>query len=447
MGLCILAQAAVHLKVFFLVFERWNHTAHSLSHACVRGRCCSGATAFWHGLLGHHGWLRRPGPFPLFWAVLARYLRSRLHPRTPPCCQRIRRWSLAMTRFVCLDIVKRQRCKRSPCHCVRPDFIDNSWVPLNGACRNVFRGICDNEHCPNLHANTFPEAVFAGFRQQEFQRTTTRLNYLQGRNCFRLVSQQDAVDWILNPPLHDHGCHHLGQQVRFSNGLDPICDVEAIQAPRDDTGESAVDTRRRRDISPGRGRSSSTPRTSCAPISPRRRSPSPASSKAPSFGPRPRSTSPHNKQDAAPVEPTITKGIIEDPAPTAPRKAPPPLDLDDEVPKKRYVKPAPLHLLCRGAQGQTTSSQPRLRHHAAPAPGASTAAPKAPPPRFIDVHDPWNDDEEDIEEVVTPIMAMARAASPVRVHQVAPQLGEHPRVVDPRVLSQAPHHYAGYQPL
>ena len=47
-------------------------------------------------------------------------------------------------RLVCPDIVKRQRCRRSPCHCVHPDFIDNSWVPLNGACRNFFRG-CEND--------------------------------------------------------------------------------------------------------------------------------------------------------------------------------------------------------------------------------------------------------------------------------------------------------------
>ena len=34
---------------------------------------------------------------------------------------------------VCPDIVKRQCCRRSPCMCIHPDFIDYSWVPLSGA--------------------------------------------------------------------------------------------------------------------------------------------------------------------------------------------------------------------------------------------------------------------------------------------------------------------------
>ena len=112
------------------------------------------------------------------------------------------------------------------------------------------------------------------------------------------------------------------------------------------------------------------------------------------------------------MEPTITKGVTEDPVPVVKYKAPPPLDQDVVCPPKPYVKPAPAHL----AQVEVGTADVRK---AEPPPAnldTITHQPlPAPPPPLFDVHDHWNDDDEDIEEVVTPIVAMARAASPVRV--------------------------------
>ena len=117
-----------------------------------------------------------------------------------------------------------------------------------------------------------------------------------------------------------------------------------------DTGETAVDTRHtRRDQSRGRVRSSSIPRVSFLPA--RRRTPSPApvqqsssgsAFSAPSCGPRPRSTSPHNKQDYQPVN--ESEEYATESVPVAQHKAPPPIDEDIAPAPKPYAKPPPAHL-------------------------------------------------------------------------------------------------------
>ena len=100
-------------------------------------------------------------------------------------------------RRVCPDICGRQTCRRPHCECVHPDFVDHAWVPLNSPCRNFFRGHCHKEGgCPNLHADTFPEAVYAAFRQLTMKRPSTRLHYVQHRSIFRFVTRSEAMDMI-----------------------------------------------------------------------------------------------------------------------------------------------------------------------------------------------------------------------------------------------------------
>ena len=100
-------------------------------------------------------------------------------------------------RRVCPDICGRQTCRRPLCECVHPDFVDHAWVPLNSPCRNFFRGHFHKEGgCPNLHADTFPEAVYAAFRQLTMKRPSTRLHYVQHRSIFRFVTRSEAMDMI-----------------------------------------------------------------------------------------------------------------------------------------------------------------------------------------------------------------------------------------------------------
>ena len=100
-------------------------------------------------------------------------------------------------RRVCPDICGRQTFRRPHCECVHPDFVDHAWVPLNSPCRNFFGGHCHKEGgCPNLHADTFPEAVYAAFRQLTMKRPSTRLHYVQHRSIFRFVTRSEAMDMI-----------------------------------------------------------------------------------------------------------------------------------------------------------------------------------------------------------------------------------------------------------
>ncbi|CAE7427707.1 unnamed protein product, partial [Symbiodinium pilosum] len=101
-------------------------------------------------------------------------------------------------RRVCPDVCTRQTCRRPHCECIHPDFVDHAWVPLNSPCRNFFRGHCTKEGgCPNLQADTFPEAVYAAFRQLTMKRPSTRLHYVQRRAIFRFVTRSEAMDMIL----------------------------------------------------------------------------------------------------------------------------------------------------------------------------------------------------------------------------------------------------------
>ena len=103
-------------------------------------------------------------------------------------------------RRACPDMCGRQTCRRPHCECVHPDFVDHAWVPLNSPCRNFFRGHCHKEGgCPNLHADTFPEAVYAAFRQLTMKRPSTRLHYVQHRSIFRFVTRSEAMDMIQAP--------------------------------------------------------------------------------------------------------------------------------------------------------------------------------------------------------------------------------------------------------
>ncbi|CAE7245301.1 unnamed protein product, partial [Symbiodinium pilosum] len=101
-------------------------------------------------------------------------------------------------RRVCPDVCGRQTCRRPHCECIHPDFVDHAWVPLNCPCRNFFRGHCTKEGgCPNLHADTFPEAVYAAFRQLTLKRPSTRLHYVQHRGIFRFITRSEAMDMIM----------------------------------------------------------------------------------------------------------------------------------------------------------------------------------------------------------------------------------------------------------
>ena len=122
--------------------------------------------------------------------------------RSSPSSRRTSPWACSENfplgqRRVCPDICGRQMCRRPHCECVHPDFVDHAWVPLNSPCRNFFRGHCHKEGgCPNLHADTFPEAVYAAFRQLTMKRPSTRLHYVQHRSIFRFVTRSEAMDMI-----------------------------------------------------------------------------------------------------------------------------------------------------------------------------------------------------------------------------------------------------------
>ena len=267
----------------------------------------------------------------------ARCLPSRLHPCTPPCWRRIRRCSLATTRFIdgWSARTSRRALQAQSLPLRAPGLHWQFLGPLIGACRNFLRKrALPQPPCGHLPGGSLRRFQTTGAAADDYAALL--------RNCFRLVTQQDAVDWILTS-MTMAATISVNKFV-FRMDWTQCATSRQYRRHEMDTGESAVDSRRtRRDTSRRRGRSSSIPRASFPLISPKGRSPSPAFSTAPSFGPRPRSTSPHNKQDLPLVEPTITKRIIE-------RKALPPLDLDDEVPRKPYMKPAPLHLLQEDAR-------------------------------------------------------------------------------------------------
>ena len=126
-------------------------------------------------------------------------------------------------RRVCPDVCGRQTCRRRDCECVHPDFVDHAWVPLNSPCRNFFRGHCSKEGgCPNLHADTFPEAVYAAFRQHTMMRPSTRLHYVQHRSIFKFVTRSEAMDMI-QTSLTTSDTMAIKQFIMHGYELDQVC--------------------------------------------------------------------------------------------------------------------------------------------------------------------------------------------------------------------------------
>ena len=268
-----------------------------------------------------------------------------------------------------------------------------------------------------------PGAVFAHFPHQEHP------DYIQAQlpTSARLLSTGHTRRCHGHDPvLHGHGRHYVGQQVCVRHALDLFSHLKGLQAPAsrqwtpdalDAIAAEAVDAH---PVSSGHpfGRSIQEDRHLHRPrrISLHRIHRALHLRTAPSFGPRRRSTSPHNKQDYQPVESTVTKDATSDRAGCEAQgtsTSRPGQGADAEALREATTSTS-------GARGGWTDGSSKGKatacQHDATTKGMPTPAPKAAAPPFIEVHDPWNDD-------------MVRAASPVPVHHLTPQLGQNARLV------------------
>ena len=287
---------------------------------------------------------------------------------------------------------------------MHPDFVDHAWVPLNSPCRNFFRGHCHKEGgCPNLHADTFPEAVYAAFRQLTMKRPSTRLHYVQHRSIFRFVTRSEAMDMI-QTSLTTSDTMAIKQFImgmswtRFptassyenhlARGGVPETD------PRTSKGGYGRPSHRNRSPTPTRGRFSSPRRnrtpSSATPTLSRpfqtAASTSSASGSAPSFG------QPSEPQlSTAPAQGPPVKAMPKDPPAhlAAPKRTPSPHNKQPaqrrtESPTARFmpqavdevVAPAPVTAPPRKAPPPIP---PDLDEDSQPAPATTTTPRKAPP--------------------------------------------------------------------
>ena len=384
-------------------------------------------------------------------------------------------------RRVCPDVCGRQTSRRRDCECVHPDFVDHAWVPLNSPCRNFFRGHCSKEGgCPNLHADTFLEAVYAAFRQHTMKRPSARLHYVQHRSIFKFVTRSEAMDMIqtslttsdtmaikqfimgmswtkfATASAYDH---HLAQGgVRET---DPRTSKGGYGRHR---ARSPTPTRARFP-SPRRARSPSATPTLNRPLQTATSASSTAAS-APSFG-QPPEPQPH----AAPAQAPPVKAMPKDPAAhlATPKRHHHHTTSSQSDGARSHQQPGscrrpwttwlhrsqqqhhPAKLLPLSRQTPMRIAGSNCNHAPESAPAyLNTTAPmqsRTPTPSQTSTttadHDPWNDFSrqraDPIVELVTPAVALARSSSPPRVHNIEPQLGSRPRVVDPSIL-QAPQH-------
>ena len=372
-------------------------------------------------------------------------------------------------RRVCPDICGRQTCRRPHCECVHPDFVDHAWVPLNSPCRNFFRGHCHKEGgCPN--ADTFPEAVYAAFRQLTMKRPSTRLHYVQRRSIFRFVTRSEAMDmiqtslttsdtmaikqfimgmsWTKFPTASSYENHLARGGVpetdpRTSKGgygrpshrtRSPTPTRTRFPSPRRKRAPSATPTLLR----PFQTAASTSSTSGSAPSfgQPSEPQPSTAPAQAPPVKPMPkdppahlaapkRAPSPHNKQPArqrtesptARFMPQAMDDVVApEPAAAPPRKAPPPIPPDSD----EDSQPAPA-IATTPRKAPPAYLAPMQQRTPAPSSTSTATGPaKAPPPPLVqDDHDPWNDFSQ--QRAVSRGACHTRSSpSPPRVHHRAP---------------------------
>ena len=306
-------------------------------------------------------------------------------------------------RRVCPDVCRRQTCRRPHCECTHPDFVDHAWVPLNSLCRNFFRGHCAKEGgCPNLHADTFPEAVYAAFRQLTMKRPSTRLHYVQHRGIFRFVTRSEAMDMIMTS-LTTSDTMAIKQFIMGMSCYENHLARGGVPAtdPRTSRGGYGRHSHRTRSPTPTRSRFPSPRRNRSASATPLSGSTSAASEGMPKDPPAhlaapKRTPSPHNKQPARPRAQSPTARFMpqatEDGGSAQHRKAPPPLppDSDEDTP------PATVAAMPRKAP-------PAALNTTTPVQGTNSDL-------VQDDHDPWNDFSQQradpIVELVTPAVAL-----------------------------------------
>ena len=252
-----------------------------------------------------------------------------------------------------------------------------------------------------MHADTFPEAVYAAFRQHTMKRPSTRLHYVQHRSIFKFVTRSEAMDMI-QTSLTTSDTMAIKQFVmgmswtKFATASPYDNHLARGGVPETDprTSKGGYGRHRARSPTPGRTRFPSPRRNRSPSATPTLSRPlqtavssSSASTSAPSFG-QPADQQPRAEPDQTPPVKAMLK---EPPAHLAPpRRAPSPHNKQPAQTNKDGVTDSQVHATGRGrrqhagaggaaAPQSSSTTPPDSDDDSRPTTGPAATPRKAPP--------------------------------------------------------------------